>query len=387
MKQADVYVLSSRPARKRKSVLSLYLNVDQSEHGNLNRGFEVQLKEMASSLRKSLKEGPEGEGLASALHRAVEFVSVYKPEGRGLAVFIDESDGFLSHKELAFPVTNQIRWDRELLLQPLANAIDELEDYGIVLVDRTKLRVFLVEQGKIEEVLNKEISGKETRHVKSTGPDHAESSARTQRRADNQIRSNLREVVEHVNKFVKTKHPHRFVLAGTPETLAELRKLLPTPVALSVIGETVLAMDASPAKVLSVAQPLAEAYERSTEVEKVNGVVTAAAKKGNAVVGLGHTLQAVNSDRVWELIYSADFLAPGFECTECSSLFTAETPSCAYCSSRVQPVGNVIERAVAHALRKHAKVEVVTGEASAALDNAGGIGAFLKTRTKAVAAL
>jgi hypothetical protein len=35
---------------------SVYLNVDQSQRANLNRGFETQLKEMASSLRKSLQE-------------------------------------------------------------------------------------------------------------------------------------------------------------------------------------------------------------------------------------------------------------------------------------------------------------------------------------------
>jgi hypothetical protein len=195
MKQEEVYTLFSRPARKRKCVLSVYLNVNQSEHDNLNRGFELQLKEMASSLRESVKEGAEREALASALHRATDFVSAYTPQGRGLVVFVDEADGFFTHKELAFPVNNQIRWDNELLLQPLANALDQLEDYGIVLMDRTKLRLFVVQQGKIDEVLYEEIKGRRTRHVKSTGPDHAESSNHNQRRADNQIRANLREVL------------------------------------------------------------------------------------------------------------------------------------------------------------------------------------------------
>ena len=104
-------------------------------------------------------------------------------------------------------------------------------------------------------------------------------------------------------------------------------------------------------------------------------------KKGKAVVGLGRTLKAVNSDRVWELIYSGGFLSPGYECPKCSALFSARPTRCSYCSSRLLPVGDVVERAVEHALRKHAKIEVVTGEASATLKTAGGIGAFLKTRT------
>jgi peptide subunit release factor 1 (eRF1) len=386
MKQEDVRELLERPARKRSCVLSVYLNVDQSQPVNLNRGFETQFKEMASSLRKTLKSGVEQEGLAAAIHRAGNFVSTYTPEAHGLAVFVDESDGFFTHKELAFPVTNQIRWDREVFLQPLANAIDELEDYGIVLVDRTKLRVLLVEQGKLEELVHEEISGKRTRHVKSTGPDHAESSAGNQRRADNQIRANLREVVHQVEEIAKTKRLRRLVLAGTREITAELRTLLPAPLALNVIGDVSLAMAASPAEILAAAQPLADAYERSTEIDKVNDIVTAASKHGKAVIGLGHTLQAINSGRVWELIYSAGSQAPGFECSECSALFSLETSSCGFCNADVQPVSNVIERAVERALRGDAKVEVVTGEASAALDSAGGIGAFLKTRTKAVVA-
>jgi peptide subunit release factor 1 (eRF1) len=386
MKQEDVYAMSSRPARQRKCVLSVYLNVDQSQNDNLNRGFETQLKGMSSSLRKSLDEDPERDGLAAAIHRAADFVSTYAPKGRGLAIFIDESDGFFSHEELYFPVTNQIRWGRELFLQPLANALDELEDYGIVLVDRTKFRLFLVQQGKFEEVANGEGSGRRTRHVKSTGPDHAESSANNQRRADNQIRTNLREVVEKLNEFVKTKQVHRLVLAGTPEILAELRSLLPTHLGSHVIGVTPLAMEASPANVLAAAQPVAKAYEGTTEVAKVNGVVTEAAKKQKAVVGLRDTLHAINSGRVWELIYSAASEAPGFECRECSALFLLETAPCTFCSASVQPVSNIIERAVERALRHKAKVEMVTGKAAAALDTAGGIGAFLKTRTKAVRA-
>jgi len=386
MKQEVVQELAARPSRKRKCVLSVYLNVDPSQQANQKRGFETRLKEMASSLRKSFKDDAEAGGFAAAVHRAADFVSTHKPEGRGLALFVDESDGFFSHKELAFPVTNQIRWNYELFLQPLANAIDELEDYGILVVDRTKLRVFLVQQGKIDELLYKEISGKRTRHVKSTGPDHAESSARTQRRADNQIHANLKEVVRQVEEIVKTKVLHRLVLAGTPETTAELRKLLPARLALGVMGDVTLAMTASPAEVLSAAQPVANAYERSSEFVRVNDIVTAAAKKGNAVVGLGHTLQAINSGRVWELVYSAESHAPGFECAECSALFSIETSSCTFCNAGVHPVGNIIEQAVEHALRGGAKVEVVTGEAAAALDAAGGLGAFLKTRTKAVVA-
>ena len=381
MKPENVSALLPRRGRHQKSVLSVYLNVDQSQQINLNRGFETQLKEMGSHLRRSVTGEAERETFDVALQFMEDFVASYSPAGAGLVLFFDSADRFFYHDELQFPVTNQIRWDSELFLQPLASAMDQLEAYGVVLVDRTKVRVFLVQLGKIEELVNKEISGKRVRHVKSTGRSHAESSNHMQRSADNQVRSNLQQVVVEVDQFVKANKARRLVLAGTPEIAAELRQLLPARLALSVIGETPLAMDASLQHVLSAVNPVAEKYERGSEIQKVEAVVTSARKTEEAVVGLAHTLQAVNSGRVWELIYSRDFTSPGFECSECSALFSTETSACPNCGATLKPVSDVVERAVEHAFRKRAKIEVVTGVASAALHIAGGVGAFLKTRT------
>jgi peptide subunit release factor 1 (eRF1) len=119
-----------------------------------------------------------------------------------------------------------------------------------------------------------------------------------------------------------------------------------------------------------------------TEIERVNAIANTAATKGAALVGLSQTLQAVNSDRVRELIHSTALLEPGFECLECFALFISETPSCAYCGSRVRPVSDVVERVVKRAIRKQAKVRSVSGEAAAALDRSGGIGALLKSKNE-----
>jgi peptide subunit release factor 1 (eRF1) len=83
-------------------------------------------------------------------------------------------------------------------------------------------------------------------------------------------------------------------------------------------------------------------------------------------------------------VYSDDFHSAGFECSRCAALFSIEKNSCEYCGAALRPVSDVVERVVDHALRNGAKVKVVTHDASASLDTAGGIGAFLKTRTGTV---
>ena len=379
MNRENLSLLFARVHNAEPCVLSVYLNVDQSQPENLNRGFEAHLKQMASTVGRL--STPERERFTIAMHRVRDFVSAYSPGAKGLALFVDASDGFFWHQEVEYPVVNQIRWNRELLLQPLINALDQLEAYGVVLVDRTKSRLFVSSLGQIEEVAGTAIDDKRVRHVKTTGSDRAESSSRFQRKADNQIRANLRKVKEEIARLVQTKRLRRLVLAGTPEITSELRGLLSARLALMVIGNVELPMNAQAAKVLRLTAPIAERFERQTEIEKVNTIVTSAAKNGRAVIGLGSTLKAVNANRVWELIYAGGFLSPGYECSKCSALFSTRANRCTYCSSPVQPVGNVVERAAEHATRERAKVEVVTGDAAAALKTAGGIGAILKART------
>jgi peptide subunit release factor 1 (eRF1) len=131
---------------------------------------------------------------------------------------------------------------------------------------------------------------------------------------------------------------------------------------------------------------IAAEYERTGELQAVKEVVQTGENDGRTVAGLARTLTAVNADRVWELIYSEGFARPGFECAGCAALFSLETAACPYCGSYVRPVRDVVERAIEHAIRKGAKLEVVTGQAASSLDSVGGIAVFLKAKTAAILA-
>jgi hypothetical protein len=367
MNQTDLRLLSSRRGRPGNSVLSVYLDVDQLRQANLNRGFEKQLKNMMGSLQQTIHGSSELERFRNAAHHIEDFVSSYKIGARSLVMFFDESDGFFWHEELQVSVENQARWNRELFLQPLAAAIDESETYAIVLAGQASLRLFVVSLGEIEELVE-------------------ETFRSFQRKAGERIRWNLRHIAEDVDWLLQSKQIGRLMLAGTPEVMAELRKLLPKRLASRVIGSVDISTDASPEQVLASTQRAAEKYERDTELELVDEVVTEAAKTQKAVTGLGRTLKAVNQARVWRLIYSDEFRTSGFECSKCAALFSVERESCHYCGTSVRPVTDVVEHAIEHALRKGAKIEVVKGAASESLIHAGGIGAFLMARTTSMEA-
>jgi len=381
MTPRELQELFLRPERPNRSALTVYLDVDQSKAANLNRGFETELNDVIASLQDTVRDPTEHEHFTRAAHRIKDFVSQYEPRARTLVLFFDESDGLFRHLEADVMLPPQARWDRELFLQPLINACKEFENYGIILADRNNVRLFTVFLGHIEEHVREGFGRRRVRHIKRVGMDHIGSSSQVQRKADEQVRQNLKHVVKLTDWLVRTFKLDRLILAGTPEITAELRSLLPKRLEMRIMGTVDVGMGAPPIDVFAATRPIAEDYERGAEVQKVNEVVTTAAKGDRAVVGLGHTLKAMNADCIWELIYSDDFHSPGFECLRCAALFSFERDSCAYCGGAVQPVRNIIERLAERAVRKGAKVDVVTGEASSMLDTSGGIGAFLKTRT------
>jgi peptide subunit release factor 1 (eRF1) len=362
-------------------MLSVYLDVDQSRPSNLNRGFETQLKNLIADIRPTIRDAAELERFNPVAHRITDFVSAYQPQARGLGLFFDESDGFFRYVEFDVPVQREAHWDRTFYLQPLATALDQFETYGVALLDRQNLRLFTVFLGHIEEHVREGFGPDRVRHIKTSGTDHIYSASRIQRKADEKLRLNMKHAVKMIDWLVETRHLSRLILGGTREITAEVRNLLPKRLAMRVIGEVDVAMDVPASEVFAATMDVAETYERDTEVHKVNEAITTAAKTEKAVAGLGHTLKAINSDRVWDLVYCQDFRAPGFECERCSGLFSIEKTSCQYCGGKLQAIDDVVERAVEQALRNGAKVDVVSGEAAASLADSGSIAAFLRART------
>src|SRR5262245_29727051 len=215
MNQSALNALFSRAEKPHPSILSVYLNVDQSQQVHLNRGFEKQLKETIGSLRSSIQDPADLERFTKAAHHITDFVSGYQPRARGLVLFFDESDEFFWHMETDVPLDTQARWDRAPFLQPLANALDEFEPYGVVLLDRRTLRLFTVFLGEITEVVHKEFGPGRVRHIRAVGTDHITSASGIQRKADQQVRANLRRVVKEVDSLGQSGRVHRLVLAGT----------------------------------------------------------------------------------------------------------------------------------------------------------------------------
>jgi hypothetical protein len=354
MTEKDLQPLFSRRARPNASVLSVYLNADQLRQGNLNGGFQNQLKGVLSSIEATIVDPLEIENFHYAAHQVEKFVSAYGNgclRWRAIAVFCDATDGFFHHQLSDIPIENQARWDRELFLQPLAAALAESERCGVVLVDPSHYRLFMMLSGEMSEFAGDEF--------------------------------NLRNIVRDLDWLVQAQRVQPLALAGAPDITSNLRDMLPQRLACQVIGTVEVALNVPVKDLVHTITALSRQHERENDNQIVAEVLTAAARKENAVTGLRNTLNAVNQGRVWQLIYSDGFHSPGFECVKCAALFATERSACVYCGGKIELVRDVVGRALEQGVRRHAKIEVVKEEASSSLKLWGGIGAFLKEKTAA----
>ena len=318
----DLEQLIARPEQQGSQVLSVYLQVDQSQASNRNRGFESVWINLLRSLQGKLK-AEEKERLTPCSEKVRDFLSSYQPKARALVIFCDAEDGFFWQKETQTPLASSIHWERKPYVRPLLEASDEFERYGVILADRARARLFTVSWGQIEE-LRETTAEADVRHAKTSGSDHMRSQMQFQRRAQSHAHQHLKEVVETMEQMAQRHHFDRLLLAGPVEATSELLALLSPQLKRKVVATMTLPVDSSRHLVLTRTLRTEEQAERAGEGELVEHLLTSAAEKDRAVVGLAATLESLQEGRIRVLVYAEDVAPPGCRCRGCEMLLDGE---------------------------------------------------------------
>jgi peptide chain release factor subunit 1 len=275
------------------------------------------------------------------------------------------------------PLTTAVHWGETLYVRPLLELLDDYERYGVILVDKERARVFTVFLGEIEEE-REALAAAEVRHKKASGTDHLRSQMNFQRQDEMHVRWHLKAVAEVTDELARSHTFDRLVLAGPVAATSELHRLLPKRLRARVVGTVRLPFDASPQDVLRETLGLEQAAERAEERQRVEVLLTAAAKGNGGVVGLEPTLEAIQERRVWRLVYAAGYDARGVECSQCGALLPSTPEKCVYCGAPPRLVDDLLERAIRRVVDGGGDVEQVHDEAATRLWEAGGIGALLR---------
>lgn len=372
----DLENLMRQESRRGSPILSLYLNTDLSLAANINRAFEVLLKDLLREIEARLDKDERKEFAADAM-QVIRFVEDYREPERGLIIFSDASEDFFWVRELRISVPDGAWWGETPYLRPLIEIMDEHERYGVVLTDRKQARLFTIYLGEIEEHLEA-FAQADVSHIKSSGTDHLLSQMNIERKGDEHAHRHLKRVAELMSRLARKYEFERLILAGTVDATSELAGLLPKSLRTRVVRKVSLPVEANEKEVLKETLKIEEEVEREREARIVEELITAAAKQQQAVLGLDRTLEAIREQRTWQLIYRDGFEARGTECTNCGALSASEGESCAYCGKAVREVDDLVERADTRVLNMHGHVEHVRGAAATRLQEVGSIGALLR---------
>jgi uncharacterized protein (DUF2267 family) len=182
--------------------------------------------------------------------------------------------------------------------------------------------------------------------------------------------------------FAKTHDPHVdsihiaraiFRLLNKKVSAGEITDVL------STLPEAVRDLWPEPSKKRKITHTAETPKTRRVFIQPVDELIRAAGESARAVLGLAQTLQALNSGRVWEIMYCEDETFSGCECPRCAGLFPTSYNSCQYCGSSLVFLADLTDCIRARAAERGVKLEYVTGKSGNALADVGGIGAFLKT--------
>lgn len=374
----DLQDLVRQGDRINGSILSVYLDVDQSNPSNLNREFEATLKTLLRGLQNNSSGKPENNDFASNAEQVLRFVSGYRPGAKGLVLFSAAPDGFFWRREVNVPLGNEAHYGR-LYIRPLVDIVDEYEKYGVAVADRDHARLFTVRAGEIRERESVEADA-DVRHYKNVGTDRWWSHAKVQRKADEHARWHIKHVAEALAELDHKERLDRLIIAGPVEARNDLQHALPKRLARKVAASVLLPVDAPKERVREAVSEIERRVEREEEIRVLDEALTAAAKKQRAVTGLSGVLAALQEGRIHRLLVSESFSAEGGECEGCGVLTTASSGGdCPSCGGGIKAIGDLVNPMMARVTALDGRTDVVHGEADDRLaGEGGGVAALLR---------
>ncbi len=348
-------------------VVSLYLDVDGSRRVRPG-DYQRQLERLVSQARTA---DPRAGAVAEDLARIESYVKggLDRSRVRGLAVFSCSAAGWWEVVELPVPVRDQLVVSNSPQVAQLELLSEEHGRFGVLLADRQRARVLMVEMG---EIMRSEARFDALPRHEDDGGDwdrdhvHDHQAAAAQR--------HLRRAAGLAFSVFQDDGFDHLVL-GTPEEMVkDLERELHSYLRERVVAHRPIPLTAKDGEVCRVVQEVEADLRRSRQAAVVAELREALAT-GRGVAGLEPVLAALVERRVSTLVVSAGLAAAGWRCPRCGHLAVVGR-RCPVCPAEMEEVADVVDEAVDLALSRSGRVLSCPGDAD--LDVLGGIGALLR---------
>ena len=370
----DIRQLQQYPSGPDSCILSLYVNIDQSNAANLNRGFITQVENLVR--RMADDQGlSHREHFAAECERALAFLNDYSARGKGLVIFSDSKQDFWWQRDLQVEVPTGVRWSQMPWVRPLLELLEDHDTFAVVLTDKQRARVLTVDASGMEQHAEV-LSDVPNKHA-TTGTDHIMSQTQMQRDHTEHVRAHVHRVIDELTNVVDRLNLARVVIGGPVEATSTLANELPKRLQQMVIGTIGVPLDANYERLSNELRKVQQQTEGEDEARMVESLITAAMKGDRAVLGISDTLSAIQEQRVYRLIVARDYHIEGKECSSCHMLVVDGDAKCLFCGGDLQPAPDLINRASHRVIEQAGKVQIVSGAAADKLAGTG-VGAILR---------
>jgi peptide subunit release factor 1 (eRF1) len=370
----DIRQLQQYPAGPDSCILSLYVNIDQSNAANLNRGFITQIENLFRRMAED-KNLNHRERLEAECKRALAFLNDYSAKGKGLVIFSDSKQDFWWQRDLQVGVPTEGRWSQKLWVRPLLELVEDQDRFVVVLTDKQRARLLTVDATGMEQ--HAEILSDVPNKHATTGTDHIMSQTQMQRDHTEHVKAHMHRVIDELTNIVDRRNLSRLIIGGPVEATSVLTNELPKRFQQMIIGTIAVPLDTNGERLSNELRKVQQQTEDENEARMVESLITAAMKGDRAVLGISDTLSAIQQQRVYRLIVAHDYHIEGKECSSCHMLVVDGDAKCPFCGGDLEPAPDLINRASHRVIEQAGKVQIVSGAAADKLAGTG-VGAVLR---------
>ena len=355
-------------------VLSLYLDMRPNENGR--RTWEPFLRKVLTERPLALK-GDARKSFEQDAERIRQYLdNDVRKSANGLAIFAcSAAEGFFEAVQLDVPLDAHWLFVGSVPhLYPLMRLNDQFPRYAALVADTNSARLYVFGLGAREA--EREVKNVKTRRTTMGGW----SQPRYQRHVENFHLHHIKEVVDVLDRTVRSESLNHIVLACDAVTRPLLTEQMPKHLAEKVIDIAALDIKAPEHEVLRETLEILRERDADTDAAQVQRMLDAWNANGLAVVGPEDTLRALQMGQVEELLITAtptDLRRP-VEVTSDMTPAPVDIDTTAPNNQDESDRHRLADHFVVHAHTSGARVRFV--EDQKLLAAVGGVGALLRFR-------
>ncbi len=343
-----------------------------------HREESILVKDLVrNALREGEKHGRNG-CARSDLDRIQEMSEGLRGNGgKAKAIFACSKQGLWREFDIpAQLLKTNLFVNQRFHLKPLAAVLDGVQHACVVLVDRTKARVFELVNDTIVE--KQDFINELTRRGKSDGW-HGYDAGHVERKHMNEASQHFKTVADCIEQYFERGGCDRLVIGCHDDVWPEIHRELHSNSKQRLVRHfRIDPKVATPDQVRQMAAEQLAQHNSRLKQDMILEVIGEAHRNGRGAIGLRRVLRSLEIGEVQTLLLGSNFQAPGVKCYNCGHMDLHDAPACAVCGKENTQMEDIGDAIVGYAIRKGIDIVYITHDDQ--FDQIGRIAALLRFR-------